>query len=348
MCDFCDFLFGPLFGLIGPVPRKHPLPTREIEIGRRLREIRTLDKCPRSYLAHCLGIDRSVITRIENGRAPLKFGLAAQILPFLHASPLWLATGQGDRRPFLYLPPPEELGVSEKSLFSEVFDVHLVHHLAPKYASPILNEVVAWINPDRSGYRDSVTILLAEILSEFLDELPDESLDDFVNNLPKLLRDFLKTFPKDQWGVIVQRRRHRIAVKKRRVKWEAEARLEQVARLEAAEAKKKSKLNVDTLLAPAIMGGVNSETGYWKALVKRVCALTSALGEKAQLAREMNTTRQAVNKWLSGKGAPSAEITLRLLRWVGQREQKQNTPGSADNAAKGKTQVRKSSYEKQT
>ena len=330
---------------IWAVPRKHPLPRREIEIGRRLREIRTLAKCPRSYLAHSFGVDKSVLTRIENGRAPLKFDLAVQILSLLNANPMWLATGQGDRRPFLYLPEPEDLGVSGKSLFSEVFDVHLARHLAPKYASPILNEVVAWISPDQSSYRDSVANLLAEILSKFLDEIPDEALDDFVNKMPKLLRDFLKSFPKERWEVVVQRRRHRIAVKKRRGKWQEQARLEQVARLEAAESHEKSKPTVDILGPGVRIAKVNSETGYWEALVKRVRALTSALGEKSRLARELDTTRQAVNKWLSGKGAPSAEITLRLLLWVEQREQKPNTPGSATNTAKGKVTRGQNSYE---
>lgn len=109
---------------------------------------------------------------------------------------------------------------------------------------------------------------------------------------------------------------------------------------------KKSKLIVDTLSDPGRMAGVTSETGYWEALVKRVRAFTSALGQKAQLARELNTTRQAVNKWLSGTGAPSAEITLRLLNWVNQQEQKPNTPGGDINTTKGKTQSKASNEKK--
>ena len=73
-----------------------------------------------------------------------------------------------------------------------------------------------------------------------------------------------------------------------------------------------------------------------------------APGEKARLARELTTTRQAVNKWLSGKGAPSAEITLRLLHWVVQQEQKTKSPTSVQAPAGQETQVRKSGYEKQT
>lgn len=110
----------------------------------------------------------------------------------------------------------------------------------------------------------------------------------------------------------------------------------------------KSKLSVDTLAPGGRISAVNSETGYWKALVKRVRALTSATGEKAQLGRDLDTTRQAVNKWLSGNGAPSAEITLRLLHWVEQREQKLNTLGTVFTSAKGKTQVQKSSNEIKT
>jgi DNA-binding phage protein len=120
-----------------------------------------------------------------------------------------------------------------------------------------------------------------------------------------------------------------------------------MARAKQSAALENCKLEIDSIRGDDRLLDVTSETGYWKALVKRVRALTSAPGEQARLARDLDTTRQAVNRWLSEKGTASAEVTLRLLHWVERQEQKPNTLGSAINTTKGKTQVRKSkAYEK--
>jgi transcriptional regulator with XRE-family HTH domain len=72
--------------------------------------------------------------------------------------------------------------------------------------------------------------------------------------------------------------------------------------------------------------------------VKRIAALTSPPGAKARLAEQFNTTRQAVNKWLSGKGAPNAELTLRLLVWVQAEEAKpKQSSGRASTRPERKT-----------
>ncbi len=54
----------------------------------------------------------------------------------------------------------------------------------------------------------------------------------------------------------------------------------------------------------------------WKELVSKLKGLTQAPGAKAKLASDLKTSRQNVNKWLSGSGMPSAELTLAVLRWV--------------------------------
>jgi len=111
---------------------------------------------------------------------------------------------------------------------------------------------------------------------------------------------------------------------------------------------KKGQLSVDISAGSDILPAMSSGSGHWEALGKRLSAVTSARGAKAQLARELKVTRQAVDNWLSNKSAPSAELTLRLLHWVQQAEAspKQN-PGSAPAQPGQKTRVHKSkSYEK--
>lgn len=111
------------------------------------------------------------------------------------------------------------------------------------------------------------------------------------------------------------------------------------------KARLERKLCVDILNELPTMPGVSSENGYWKALVQLVLTLTSKPGAKAQLARDLKTSRQAVNKWFSGKGAPSAELTLQLLAWAAKSTQKRNAPGNAANTSKGKSAKRKASHE---
>ena len=87
----------------------------------------------------------------------------------------------------------------------------------------------------------------------------------------------------------------------------------------------------------------------WKGLRDRLSCAMSAYGAKSALAREFNVTPASVSEWLSGESSPTAETTLRLLHWVEDYEAKlKESSGGAQTPPELKTQVRKSSYEKQT
>ena len=83
-------------------------------------------------------------------------------------------------------------------------------------------------------------------------------------------------------------------------------------------------------------------------LLAKLNRLTQEPGKKTELADFLGAPLASVSRWLSGKRDPGGETTLKLLRWVQKQESQPEAPGSATNAAKGKTQVHKSSYEKQT
>jgi DNA-binding transcriptional regulator YiaG len=76
--------------------------------------------------------------------------------------------------------------------------------------------------------------------------------------------------------------------------------------------------------------------------------LTKEPGKKTELADFLGAPLASVSRWLSGDREPGGQTTLRLLHWVEQQEGQANTIGSDLNTANGKTQVRKSSHEKQT
>lgn len=90
------------------------------------------------------------------------------------------------------------------------------------------------------------------------------------------------------------------------------------------------------------------QAALWNDLRLRLRAVTSRYGARAQLARKVGVRRQAVDQWLSGRSAPTAETTLHLLEWVTLEEAKQkSSAASASTQAALKTRKSKStSYEK--
>jgi DNA-binding transcriptional regulator YiaG len=237
-------------------------------------------------------------------------------------SPAWLATGQGERHPFFYLPSSEDLGIGDNALFSEVFDTHLALGYRPKYASPVMQVMVDLKSPDQSSLRASLRDLVADSVAPWLDEIPDESLNAFIDTFLKLGKDALRGFKRERWEKVLQRRRHRWIVRQFKAKREAEAREATTARLEKRE--KECKEGLDTPPSTPHTSVVKVRIRSLRELVHRLKQVTSAPGAKAALARKLGVTRQAVGQWLSGKSNPTAEATLQLLNWVEEVEAEQN------------------------
>jgi transcriptional regulator with XRE-family HTH domain len=84
-----------------------------------------------------------------------------------------------------------------------------------------------------------------------------------------------------------------------------------------------------------------------QALIHRVKDATSKRGERVNLAGHLGVSKQHLNDWLSGRMAPRAEITLRLLEWVtAAKSNKQNARRGGRSIAPGQTRSTKSTYEK--
>jgi len=77
----------------------------------------------------------------------------------------------------------------------------------------------------------------------------------------------------------------------------------------------KSKEPLDTPKLRPYIVGVKNNIRSLKDLVAHLRKVTAPRGSKAALAREFHVTRQAVNQWLSGESAPSADIAIRLQHW---------------------------------
>lgn len=88
-----------------------------------------------------------------------------------------------------------------------------------------------------------------------------------------------------------------------------------------------AKLNtdyIDTSQGFDNLLGMIRRVPTWEELKQTVRTHTAGRGEKSALAEEIGVTRQVFSNWLAdgSKGAPNAEQTLRLLKWVNDPKRK--------------------------
>ena len=104
------------------MPRKQPLPKREREICRRLREFRKFTKLSQAVFARELGMEGSLLASYEHGRAPVRYNLFLSVAADFNLNPDWLASGDG---PMVDYNASFRLGGSkhpDQELFSSVYD----------------------------------------------------------------------------------------------------------------------------------------------------------------------------------------------------------------------------------
>jgi hypothetical protein len=75
---------------------------------------------------------------------------------------------------------------------------------------------------------------------------------------------------------------------------------------------------LDIAPGPGTIPDMSSKVPTWWQLKAEVARLTAARGQKAALAAVIGVSRQALGNWLlaDDQGAPNAECTLRLFKWV--------------------------------
>ena|ERR1044071_2689736 len=302
---FVSFFSGVAFA----VPRKNPLPAREVEIGHRLMSARKAKRYSRALLARFADIDPSMLVRVEIGRAPLKYEPARRMLERLGVRASWLANGTGriDAGTNLIgsIPAIEDLGITQTALFSEVFDRFLSQPLTPRLASaepaPVLGEA---IRRSVSGRRTALKTLNFYMRDWFL-KVPDSKINLLFRELRKFGNSLVKSFPKEDWQTILQRA----------ADWDAlESRIAEAAKTKGSQ----------TFPLPNISESVNhlDVKAQLPNLLERLRKATAARGTKSALAKYLKVPLASVSQWLSGEREPGGETTLRLLQWVEQQEAK--------------------------
>ncbi len=104
------------------MPRKSPLPKRELEIGQRLRQAREARKIQRTALARRIGISSEGLAGYEGGRNPLPRKYGEKICRLLDINQFWLLHGKSNRFGRIPFDPKTQKLLAESKLFSEAYE----------------------------------------------------------------------------------------------------------------------------------------------------------------------------------------------------------------------------------
>ncbi len=323
----------------------------ERAICSRVKTVRESIKWAQSPFAERLGITRDQLASIEGCRTPLRYEIAWNLRQAFDISLRWLEEGFGfaDNAEQDNLPIPSATGLPRRALLTAVVKKfsHGVEEsllsIGPEDGSrseqlglkspadfanqeELLNAVMKTLEGKEAvtGLVDIPNRALLESqlrmsLSLWISEVPLGHVYEFTEKLNQFARKFIQSFPADDPSVVGER-----GIK---ITWERLRNTNAKKILVAAGLSKSSACGKDTLdinLSCGSVGGMSSkvlEVPTWEQLKKAVARLTSERGQKTALANELGVSRQVLGNWLSSndQGAPNAELTLEVFRWVMKR-----------------------------
>jgi transcriptional regulator with XRE-family HTH domain len=271
----------------------------------------------------------------------VKYWLAARIGQRFNVNQRWLAMGIPPKRPYFKLHPELEKDIDEWALFSTVYDQILKVPIDDLFDETVkkFGKTEKDISPEDLGkisaimmgspHLDHVWIPLSAKLLKALEGLPPVFQMDFAGKISSICDDYMHS--------------HIESIQE----YEQMLKIFPVARghllsspiitviLEDGE----GKPTVDKPKGTAKVEPVATlMTTPLRSLIGRIRMLTRAHGAKAALAKKFGVTRQAVDRWIAGKSAPSAELALQLYEWARKAEaENQKKPGSVTAEPEPKT-----------
>lgn len=304
---------------------------RERAICGRVGEARGILKWSQPSLAAELGITQNQLAGIEYGRVPLRYRVGDQICDLADLNQRWLATGEPTRYRYFKVFPESAAIIDGNALFSFAYDRHLRADIegfwrvaTKRLGRPpedgdfeasdwLLEGCVIGEPKGRVIERDLVRFLMMEFR-----RLPFDLQTKLVGNIAAELESFRKS--------------HRAEIEKHLQDCQHIPALADSIFSSNQPSYRKAGLDIES--EPDKSSPVKHRKSMLERSVEVLCRLTSKRGAKAALAREMGVTRQAVDQWLSGKTAPSADLMLRLLEWAVKEQAKQKRPRSVSTTAK--------------
>jgi transcriptional regulator with XRE-family HTH domain len=265
---------------------------RERAICARVKQFREDIKWPQEDFSKELAITRNQFANVEYGRAPLRVSLAVNICQIFNANGEWLATGSGlmhGGNPMLSAVIFEPGWYSQ--LLSDAYD------RSPEVFMPPIPAPTYLSSEPTPGF-DPQSYLIKNILLWFQNNKFKNSLEseNFVREICGYAEVYLNQL-------------RSIGTTTRNIRSEKQLRNSGKDMLYNASASGK-------------LANMRTEAPTWSELKKDIKRLTAQRGEKKALAAICGVSRQVLGNWLSddSQGTPTAELTLRLLKWV--KEQK--------------------------
>ena len=108
----------------GYMPHKSGLvDQREVDIGRRVQQVREYINWPQPAFAAELEISRDRLASVEYGRTPLRYPVGYRLCVIFDINPEWLANGTGNIKSEQVLPDlPTPEGLPPKAMYSRIYD----------------------------------------------------------------------------------------------------------------------------------------------------------------------------------------------------------------------------------
>jgi DNA-binding transcriptional regulator YiaG len=294
------------------MPRKNNIPEREAVICGRVREIRAGFKLSRVAFATYLRVDSSTLANIEHLRVPLRYEIGRRLCGEFSISQRWLATGRKPKAWFVPVAAAIEKTIPWGALFSRAFDEVLsgpieeyIEMVQSHVTFPIEslgegNEWHGFAPPAGTGLQEGLDFYLTKIVRFNLYWLPAELKGSFFDAVSGAVTGFM-------------------ASHKRRIdQLRGEASTQPAAASLANEKESEEKGLTDTYGARKQVDMKSELPG----LLKRVALLTKPKGMKTELAKTLGVPQSRISEWLKDRGSPTADVALKLLRWVEQREAK--------------------------
>ncbi|HUZ06465.1 MAG TPA: helix-turn-helix transcriptional regulator [Candidatus Paceibacterota bacterium] len=262
---------------------------RERAICLRIKAIREQIKWSQSDFAKELGISRAKLVSIEYGHTPLRFFLAEKICRTFDVQAKWLATGQGEMRPFLPIlwTAEQRSNLKVTDLLTKTYDFcPLNFELWPK------TRYTRGSVPVNFDFKKAIDVQIWLQCSTIKFHDPDSAWE-FTGKFCKFLKTNLRKY---------------VATGKA-VKTKLGLYTANLLNVHFGEKKDLTEIT----LKGNNTGEVKSETQKLIAQVKRKA---SKPGSKAELALLLGVKPPRISEWLSGKKEPGGEYTLKLLNWV--------------------------------
>lgn len=286
--------------------KKRHLPQRELQIAKRLREVRETLSLSQTEFANQIGISRERLASYEVARVPLRYDIALRLCRQFIIGEKWLATGQGNPREIMDLRhEPITSKIPADSPFSKAFDDVLAaryEEIAQESGGVLRIQMTL---DDDYSFLDN---LFKGVLTGWKHSLPKEELATFCYLLLEHGQWLMKRRPFVPWPEFLRDRAGGTGGKP------------QLSVFQGPKPQEESEDNnfPDT---ETYAIGVSVKAQLPK-LLERIREATAESGSKSALAEFLGVPLASVSRWLSREREPGGEYVLQLLQWVEQQERK--------------------------